>query len=154
MEKSLLEASFSLVSAKWEQQKTLGELLSLKKQTILYFYPKDNTPWCSVEAHDFSCMKQDFDALGIQIIGVSKDSTKSHEKFMQAKELDIILISDTDLVLHNAFWAYGEKKMCGKTCMGTIRSTFLLDKKGNILKEWRWVRAKWHVEKVLEEVGK
>lgn len=154
MEKLLFEKKFSFVSSTWEQQKSLGELLSLKEQTILYFYPKDNTPWCSVEARDFTCMKQDFEALGFQIIGVSKDSIKSHEKFVQAKELDIILISDPDLLIHNAFWAYWEKKMCGKTCMGTIRSTFLLDKKGNILKEWKWVKAKGHVEKVFEEVAK
>ena len=122
------------------------------KTMVLYFYPKDDTPWCTLEAQTFTRLKSDFSLLGIQIIGVSKDSEASHEKFITKCDLGIRLIADEDSSLHEQFWVIGEKKNYGKIYIGTIRSTFLLDEGGKILKEWRNVKATGHGEKVLREV--
>ena len=128
-------------------------LSQTKKYTILYFYPKDNTPGCTLEAQDFTRLKADFEALGVEIFGVSKDSEASHENFCAKHGLGITLISDPDGVLHEKFGAIGEKKNYGKTYIGTIRSTFLLDSAtGEIVQEWRNVRAKGHAERVLAEL--
>jgi len=128
--------------------------LAKSKYTLLYFYPKDNTPGCTLEAQDFTRLKKDFAKLDIQIIGVSKDDATSHQKFIESCKLDITLIPDTEGKLCDQFGVIGEKKNYGITYVGVIRSTFLLDQKGKILKEWRNVRAKGHVERVLEEVKK
>lgn len=120
----------------------LKSLLSQSEKTLLYFYPKDNTPGCTLEAQDFTRLKGDFAKLGIQIVGVSKDSETSHAKFTDSYGLGIPLIADTDSVLHDEFKVIGEKKNYGKVYLGVIRSTFLLDKSGKILKEWRNVKAK------------
>ena len=106
---------------------TLPTLLSRSPKTLLYFYPKDNTPGCTLEAQDFTRLKGEFANLGIQIIGVSKDSEVSHEKFTSSCNLGIDLISDTDGRLHEEFAVIGEKKNYGKAYIGIIRSTFLLD---------------------------
>jgi len=123
------------------------------KKTILYFYPKDNTPGCTKEAIDFTNLKKEFEDLGYQIVGVSKDSVETHKKFIQKHNLQISLISDPDLELHNKFWTYGEKKSYGKITMGTIRSTFVLGENCNILKEYRNVKATGHAERVLKELN-
>ena len=123
------------------------------KKTILYFYPKDNTPGCTKEAIDFTNLKKEFEDLGYQIVGVSKDSVETHKKFIQKHNLQIPLISDQDLELHNKFWTYGEKKSYGKITMGTIRSTFVLGENCNILKEYRNVKATGHAERVLKELN-
>ena len=121
--------------------------------TLLYFYPKDNTPGCTLEATDFSRLQKDFENLGVEIIGVSRDSEASHEKFATKHDLSIWLISDTDESLHNQFGVIWEKKNYGKTVIGVIRSTFLLDSKtGKILLEWRNVKATGHAERILKEV--
>jgi thioredoxin-dependent peroxiredoxin len=104
----------------------LTSLLQKSPKTLLYFYPKDNTPGCTLEAQDFTRLKKDFEALGIQIIGVSKDSVASHEKFTTSCSLGIELISDTSGELHEQFSVIGEKKNYGKVYIGIIRSTFLL----------------------------
>lgn len=128
-------------------------LSQTKKYTILYFYPKDNTPGCTLEAQDFTRLKADFENLDVEIFGVSKDSEASHENFCAKHGLGITLISDPDGVLHEKFGAIGEKKNYGKTYIGTIRSTFLLDSMtGEIVREWRNVRAKGHAERVLAEI--
>ncbi|MEI7511215.1 MAG: peroxiredoxin [Candidatus Peregrinibacteria bacterium] len=119
---------------------------------LLYFYPKDNTPGCTLEAKDFSCLREKFLGKGITVVGVSPDSPASHEKFTMAQDLTISLISDPDHTLAEKFGAYGEKKNYGKTYFGIIRSTFLLDTRtGKILKEWRNVKAAGHAERVLGE---
>ena len=123
------------------------------KQTILYFYPKDNTPGCSLEAREFSQNLQAFLDKGIQVIGVSRDSETSHCYFIAKQGLRIPLISDPDLLLHKQFGAWGEKKNYGKIYEGTIRSTFLLDPEGNILQEWKNVKATGHVARLLKELG-
>jgi len=123
------------------------------KKTILYFYPKDNTPGCTKEAIDFTNLKNEFEKLWYQIVGVSKDSVESHKKFIQKHNLKIPLISDPDLELHNKFGTYGEKKSYGRVTMWTIRSTFILDENCNILKEYRNVKATGHAERVLKELN-
>jgi len=132
----------------------LTPLLSTSPQTLLYFYPKDDTPGCTLEAQDFTWLMPDFAKLGIQIIGVSKDSEASHENFCNKYSLAIKLISDESGELHEQFGVIGEKKNYGKVYIGVIRSTFLLDSTGNIVKEWRNVKATGHAEKVLRELTK
>lgn len=132
----------------------LSSLLSTSERTLLYFYPKDDTPGCTLEAQDFTRLVPEFRELGIQIIGVSKDSESSHEKFCNKYSLGIQLISDESGELHEQFGVIGEKKNYGKVYIGVIRSTFLLDGTGNILKEWRNVKATGHAEKVLRELTK
>lgn len=135
------------------QELSFADMLKENWQTLLYFYPKDNTSWCSIEAKDFSDNQKKFAKMGIQIIGVSKDSVKSHCSFIQKKELTIPLISDTELALHTHFDVRKEKSLYGRKYMGAERSTFLLDDKGKILQEWRNVKAVWHVKSVLEEIN-
>ena len=133
-----------------------GKEVSLKDfkgdKVILYFYPKDNTPGCTIEAKDFTCLKDQFKEKGYKIVGVSPDSIASHEKFIAKKDLDITLISDPDKVLIDAFNVFGEKKNYGKVYIGLIRSTFILDEEGSITKEYRNVRAKGHADRVLREL--
>lgn len=130
----------------------LESLLNDKKYTILYFYPKDNTPGCTIEAKDFSCLLNEFEHLWCNIIWVSKDSEKSHNNFVEKQELKITLLSDPELIFHNQFSVIWEKKNYGRVYQWVIRSTFLLDKDWNILKEWRNIKAKNHAQKVLDYV--
>lgn len=127
-------------------------MISASPYTILYFYPKDNTPGCSLEARTFSSLLSEFEQRGVQIIGVSRDSSDSHCSFISKQGLTIGLITDAELTLHRQFAARGEKKNYGKIYEGTIRSTFLLDSKGQILKERRNVKATGHAERVLKEI--
>ena len=117
---------------------------------VLFFYPKDNTPGCTTEAIGFSEALAEFDALGVKVFGVSKDSITSHEKFRAKKELSVPLLSDADSDLSERLGVWQEKSMYGKTFWGIVRSTFLIDGEGNIVREWRKVKVKGHVEDVLE----
>jgi thioredoxin-dependent peroxiredoxin len=128
-------------------------LLTKAPRTLLYFYPKDNTPGCTLEAQDFTRLKKDFESLGIHITWVSKDSEASHAKFRESCSLGIELFSDTEGKIHEEFGVIWEKKNYGKVYIGVIRSTFLLDSSGKILKEWRNVKAKGHAEKILKELA-
>lgn len=128
---------------------SLPELLGKTTYTVLYFYPKDNTPGCTVEAKEFTELLPDFHASGAQVIGISKDPQKSHCKFISDHELTLPLISDESLELHQQFGARGERSMYGKKFMGTLRSTFLLDGQGSILHERKNVTPKWHAQEVL-----
>jgi peroxiredoxin Q/BCP len=130
----------------------LKAFLKKYKQTIVYFYPKDNTPGCTIEAHDFSKHKELFNKNSIWVVWVSKDSESSHQKFIEKQCLTIDLISDEDLNLHKQFDVRWEKNMYGKIVHWTIRSTFLLDHSWKILKEWRNVKAAGHVEKIINEL--
>lgn len=121
-------------------------------QTIVYFYPKDNTPWCTIEAHDFTTYKNIFTKNWIGVVGISKDSESSHVRFIEKQCLAIDLLSDEDLALHKQFWVWWEKNMYGKIVHGTIRSTFLVDQKWAIVKERRNVKAAGHVEKLISEL--
>jgi peroxiredoxin Q/BCP len=117
---------------------------------ILYFYPKDNTSGCTKEAQDFTALKGDFESENAVILGVSKDSVKSHVKFIEKKELGITLLSDEDTAVHQKYDVWRTKKNYGKEYLGTVRSTFLIDTEGNIAKIWDNVRTNGHAEKVLE----
>jgi peroxiredoxin Q/BCP len=122
------------------------------KWAVIYFYPRDNTPGCTTEAKEFTELKEEFDKLGVQVIGISRQSVESHKRFREKHGLRITLLSDPDAEVHKAFGAWGKKKMYGKEVEGVIRSTFLIDPEGNIVKEWKNVKAKGHAAKVLEEV--
>ncbi|MBN2503916.1 MAG: peroxiredoxin [Bacilli bacterium] len=122
------------------------------QRLVLYFYPKDNTSGCTLEAKEFTQLKEEFSAKGYKIIGVSRDSLASHRKFIAEHDLDILLLSDPNQELANAFDVIKEKSMYGKKYLGTERSTFLIDEDGKILKEYRGVSAANHAKIVLEEI--
>ena len=115
---------------------------------IVYFYPKDDTPGCTVEAIDFSKSKNKFSKLNTKIFGVSKDSTEKHKKFINKHSLTIDLISD-DGTICEKFGVWVEKSMYGKKYMGIERATFLFDEDLKLIKIWRNVKVKGHVEEVL-----
>ena len=121
------------------------------KRYIIYFYPKDNTSGCTRQAIAFSESKDAFADLGIQIIGVSKDSVASHRKFVDSKELKIKLLSDPDHTLLESSGAWGTKIMYGKETTGTIRSTFIVGPDGKVEAAWKKVKVDGHVDKVLEK---
>lgn len=124
------------------------------KKVVLYFYPKDMTPGCTTEACGFRDAHPDFSKINAEIIGVSKDSAKRHDKFKEKYELPFTLAADEDGKMCEAYGVWQEKKNYGKTYMGIVRSTFLIDEKGKIAAVWRNLRVKGHVEKVLEEAQK
>lgn len=128
------------------------ENLTGPKGLVLYFYPKDNTPGCTLEALGFRAHLAAFKAAGFAVAGVSKDSPKSHCGFIQKHSLNFTLLSDTEGKLCGVFGAWGEKKNYGKTYMGIVRSTFVVGSGGRILKVYPKVTAKGHAEKVLEDV--
>ena len=124
------------------------------RPTVIYFYPKDDTPGCTKEACGFRDAWADVTDAGINLVGVSKDPASSHDKFKAKYELPFPLISDEDTELAQAFGVWKEKNMYGKKTMGVERSTFLLDADGVIRKAWRKVKVDGHVDKVLEEAKK
>ncbi|WP_457751658.1 peroxiredoxin [Thermococcus sp.] len=132
---------------------TLRDALS-GKWTVLYVYPKDNTPGCTTEAKEFTELLPEFEKLGFQIIGVSKDSVKSHQRFKEKHGLKIKLLSDPNVELIKALGAWGKKKRYGKEYEGVIRSTFIFNPNGEIVWKKINVRAKGHAAKVLEEAKK
>jgi peroxiredoxin Q/BCP len=121
-------------------------------KTVLYFYPKDNTPGCTQEGQDFRDHYQKFARLGVQIFGVSRDSLKSHENFKAKYEFPFDLISDPDEKLCDIFDVVKMKNMYGKQVRGIERSTFLIDEKGVLRREWRKVKVADHVDDVLKAV--
>ena len=120
--------------------------------TVLYFYPKDNTPGCTTEACDFSSGLKGFEKLNAKVLGVSPDSTESHRKFIAKQNLKITLLSDPDKKVLAKYGAWGVKKMYGKESLGVIRSTFIIDPKGKIAHAWYSVKATGHVEKVAAKL--
>lgn len=122
------------------------------QKLVLYFYPKDNTSGCTIEAKDFTCLVNEFNEKGYKIIGVSRDSVKSHKNFITKQELGLLLLSDQNEELVKAFDVLKEKSMYGKKYMGIERSTFILNEEGKIEKEYRKVKAKGHAEQVLSEL--
>ena len=133
-----------------------GETHCLKdfkgKWIVLYFYPKDNTSGCTREAVGFSEKKAEFEKQGAVIIGISKDSPASHSRFIEKHNLSILLLSDEDHKVIEAYGAWGKKKLYGKEHWGTIRSTFLINPEGRIVKEWKKVKVNGHIDEVLREL--
>lgn len=127
-----------------------GDLMG--KWTIVYFYPKDNTPGCTTEAIDFTCALEDFSKEGVKIVGISPDSEESHLKFIGKHELKINLLSDPEHIALEQFGTWKEKKLYGKTFLGVVRSTFMIDPEWRIRKIWRKVKVKGHVDDVLASV--
>ncbi|MCK6165108.1 thioredoxin-dependent thiol peroxidase [Bacillus pumilus] len=122
------------------------------KHIVLYFYPKDMTPGCTTEACDFRDRHQSFAELDAVIIGVSPDSQVKHQKFKEKHDLPFLLLVDDEQKLSEAFGVWKLKKNFGKEYMGIERSTFLINKEGTLVKEWRKVKVKDHVEEALEEL--
>ena len=120
---------------------------------VLYFYPRDNTSGCTLEAKEFSELRADFDALGVMVLGVSPDSMATHKKFIQKQNLDLTLLSDPEKRVASLYGAYGRKVMYGKEVEGIIRSTFVI-RGGEILGSFYNVKAKGHAKKILEFIKK
>ncbi|MGB3424403.1 MAG: peroxiredoxin [Castellaniella sp.] len=120
------------------------------KPFVLYFYPKDNTPGCTVEAQDFRDRHDRFEALGCAIYGISRDSLKSHQGFIDKQSLSFPLIADPDEALCALFDVMKQKNMYGKQVRGIERSTFLIDRQGILVQEWRGVRVPGHADEVLQ----
>ena len=135
-----------------EKEKTFKDI-SGKNGTVIYAYPRDNTPGCTTEANDFQANLDKFEALGLTVVGISKDSVKSHCNFTEKYGLNFSLLSDPDKELLEPLGAWGEKKNYGKVSMGTIRSTFVFDSKGKLQKAYRNVRAKGHVDRLLKDIA-
>ena len=123
----------------------------LGKKTIIYFYPKDSTPGCTTEACNLRDNYERMLAEGYQVFGVRTDSIKSHQNFIAKYELPFTLLSDPSTEMLQAFGAWGEKKMCGKTCIGTLRKTFVFDEKGILTQVIEKVDTKNHAEQILGE---
>ncbi|MDM0497356.1 peroxiredoxin [Clostridium perfringens] len=122
------------------------------KNIVLYFYPKDNTAGCTTEACDFRDNIQSFHDLNAIILGVSRDSLASHDKFITKLSLPFVLLSDPDETVCKLYDVIKEKNMYGKKYMGVERSTFLINKEGILIEEFRKVRVKGHIEKVLDKL--
>jgi peroxiredoxin Q/BCP len=119
---------------------------------VLYFYPKDNTPGCTLEGQEFRDVYRQFRKAGADVLGVSRDSIKSHEGFKVKQRLPFDLLSDADEALCKAFDVIREKNLYGRKLLGVERSTFLIDRDGRLSQEWRKVRVKGHVTEVLQAV--
>ena len=120
------------------------------KFVILYFYPKDDTPGCTIETNDFNKFFSKFKKLDCEIYGISKDSIKSHEKFKEKYKIRFDLLSDEDIKVIKKYKVWGKKKFMGREFMGIFRTSFLIDKKGKIIKIWENVKVKDHAKEVLE----
>lgn len=131
-----------------------GGTLTLSEQrpraVVLYFYPKDDTPGCTNEAIDFTERAEAFEAIGAQVIGISKDSVAKHDKFLNKHALNVDLVSDADSDVCEQYGTWVEKNMYGKKYMGIERATFLIDGSGQIARIWRKVKVPGHAQEVLE----
>lgn len=131
-----------------------GETVSLKdfrgQKVVLYFYPKDDTPGCTKEACSFRDDFSKFKKRGITVLGVSPDSETSHKKFATKYKLPFTLLADTDKSISEAYGVYGEKKFMGRTYMGVMRTTFLIDERGKIKKVFAKVKPEEHASEVLD----
>ena len=133
--------------------KSVFELRKIKnKNIILYFYPKDDTPGCTIESKDFSKLNNIISKNNTTILGISRDSIESHLKFKKKYNLKFNLLSDEGLSVIKKYGVWGEKSFLGKKYMGIIRTTFLINSKGKVHKIWKNVRVKDHATEVLEEV--
>jgi len=149
---SVLQSPALPASATESGQLSLDELRG--QPVVIYFYPRDNTPGCTRQGQDFRDHHEAFTRHGCRIVGVSRDSLASHEKFAAKYQFPFPLIADADETLCRQFDVIKEKSMYGKKVIGVERSTFLFDAKGQLAREWRKVKVPGHVEEVLEAVTK
>jgi len=148
---------FTLPAVNAEKIGMEGDTIALKdfkgdRIVVLYFYPRDNTKGCTTEAVGFRDLKGQFTRNGAVILGVSTDDIESHQKFAEKQKLNFPLLSDEDGNVTRKYGAWQEKKMYGKTFMGTVRSTFVIDRAGKIARIWPKVSPEGHAEEVLEFV--
>ncbi|GAB2619069.1 peroxiredoxin [Novilysobacter erysipheiresistens] len=129
---------------------TLGDFSG--QWLVLYFYPKDSTPGCTTEGNDFNALLPKFRKLGATVLGVSRDSVKSHRNFCAKQGFKFELVSDQDEALCNAFGVIREKNMYGRKVMGIVRSTYLIDPEGVIARSWQPVKVPGHAQAVLDEL--
>ena len=126
------------------------DLKSIKSNFIvLYFYPKDDTPGCTIETNDFNRLLKEFKKLNCEIYGISKDGITSHKKFKTKYKINFDLLADEEKKMIKSYKVWGKKKFMGREYMGILRTTFLLDKKRNIIKSWKNVKVKDHAKDVL-----
>ena len=123
---------------------------SLGNYVIIYFYPKDDTPGCTIETNDFNKLLPKFKKLNCEILGISKDNLKSHDKFRLKYKIKFDLLADQEIKVLKKYKVWAKKKFMGREFMGIIRTTFLIDKKGKIIKIWNNVKVKDHAKEVLE----
>ena len=123
---------------------------SIGKYVVIYFYPKDDTPGCTIETNDFNKLLSKFKKLECEVYGISKDNLKSHDKFRDKYKIKFDLLADEELTVLKKYKVWGKKKFMGREFMGIIRTTFLIDKKGKIIKIWENVKVKDHAKEVLE----
>jgi len=137
---------------------TSKEIYSLKdslgKYVVIYFYPKDDTPGCTIETNDFNKLLSKFEKLECEIYGISKDNIKSHDKFRDKYKIKFNLLADEEIKVLKKYKVWGKKKFIGREFMGINRTTFLIDKKGKIIKIWENVKVKDHAKEVLETLKK
>ncbi len=135
---------------------TGGETVTLSAlrpaPVVLYFYPRDNTSGCAKEAIAFSELLPEFEAAGVKVFGISKDTMASHEKFVTKKELTVPLLSDAEDTVCEDYGVWAEKKMYGKTFMGIVRSTVIIDANGQVARVWPKVKVDGHAAEVLDAV--
>ena len=123
---------------------------SIGKNVVLYFYPKDDTPGCTIETNDFNKLLTKFKKLNCDVFGISKDDMKSHNKFKEKYKIKFDLLADDEIKIVKSYKVWAKKKFMGREFMGVIRSTFLIDPKGKIVKIWDNVKVKDHAKEVLE----
>ena len=123
---------------------------SIGNYVVIYFYPKDDTPGCTIETNDFNKLLSKFKKLECEVYGISKDNLKSHDKFRDKYKIKFDLLADEELTVLKKYKVWGKKKFMGREFMGVLRTTFLIDKKGKIIKIWDNVKVKDHAKEVLE----
>ncbi len=123
--------------------------LQINYNLVIYFYPRDDTSGCTVQAVDFSALVDQFNKINVKVVGISRDTIQSHQSFKSKYDLKIDLLSDIDAVVSKDYGAYSQRSIFGKKYMGINRSTFLIDKKGVLLKAWHNVKPKGHADDVL-----
>lgn len=144
------------LNTNFQLESTNGKIVSLEdfkgKYLVLYFYPRDNTKGCTIEANEFSEKYLEFEKLDAEVVGISKDTIKSHLRFKEKENIPFDLLADPERVVHKQYEVLKAAKMYGKDVIKTIRSTFVFDKDGNLIKEFRDVKPSNHAEEVLEYI--
>ena len=148
--RKLLDAPMAVAGRDGTREAALSEFVDGAHWLVLYFYPKDNTPGCTTEGRDFAALLPKFRKAGARVLGVSRDSAKSHQNFCIKQDFGFELVSDPDETLCQAFDVIREKQLYGRKYIGVDRSTFLVDPDGRVAREWRGVKVPGHAQAVLE----